>query len=91
MRAGAFGFSTSRSLSHKSLKGDPTPTLRAQEDELTGIAMGMRDAGSGFLEIVSEWAPDPKAEFDMMRRWRKLRPALGVHADAAPCAADGVA
>src|SRR5580704_17252200 len=68
MRAGAFGFSTSRSLSHKSLKGDPTPTLRAQEDELTGIAMGMRDAGSGFLEIVSKWAPDPKAEFEMIRR-----------------------
>ena len=44
MRQGAFGFSTSRSLSHKTLKGDPTPTLRAQEDELTGIAMGMKDA-----------------------------------------------
>jgi N-acyl-D-aspartate/D-glutamate deacylase len=68
MRAGAFGFSTSRSLSHKSLKGDPTPTLRAQEDELTGIAMGMRDAGAGFLEMVSEWAPDPAAEFAMLRR-----------------------
>ena len=68
MQAGAFGFSTSRSLSHKTLKGDPTPTLRAQEDELTGIAMGMRDAGSGMLEIVSEWAPDHHAEFAMLRR-----------------------
>ena len=68
MQAGAFGFSTSRSLSHKTLKGDPTPTLRAQEDELTGIAMGMRDAGTGMLEIVSEWAPDHKAEFAMLRR-----------------------
>src|SRR5690349_15801974 len=68
MRAGAFGFSTSRSLSHKTLKGDPTPTLRAQEDELTGIAMGMKDAGSGMLEIVSEWAPDHNAEFAMVRR-----------------------
>ena len=68
MQAGAFGFSTSRSLSHKTLKGDPTPTLRAQEDELTGIAMGMRDAGSGMLEVVSEWAPDPAAEFAMLRR-----------------------
>jgi len=68
MQAGAFGFSTSRSLSHKTLKGDPTPTLRAQEDELTGIAMGMRDAGSGMLEIVSEWAPDHNAEFAMIRR-----------------------
>jgi N-acyl-D-aspartate/D-glutamate deacylase len=68
MQAGAFGFSTSRSLSHKTLRGDPTPTLRAQEDELTGIAMGMRDAGRGMLEIVSEWAPDHHAEFAMIRR-----------------------
>jgi N-acyl-D-aspartate/D-glutamate deacylase len=68
MQAGAFGFSTSRSLSHKTLKGDATPTLRAQEDELIGIAMGMRDAGSGMLEVVSEWAPDPAAEFAMLRR-----------------------
>ena len=68
MRAGAFGFSTSRSLSHKTLKGDPTPTLRAQEDELRGIALGMKDAGSGMLEMVSEWAPDHHAEFAMLRR-----------------------
>ena len=27
MRAGAFGFSTSRTISHKTLAGDPTPTL----------------------------------------------------------------
>jgi N-acyl-D-aspartate/D-glutamate deacylase len=68
MAAGAFGFSTSRSLSHKTLRGDPTPTLRAQEDELAGIAMGMKDAGSGMLEMVSEWAPDHNAEFAMLRR-----------------------
>src|ERR1700722_7105336 len=68
MQAGAFGFSTSRSLSHKTLRGDPTPTLRAQEEELRGIALGMKDAGSGMLEIVSEWAPDPDAEFAMVRR-----------------------
>jgi N-acyl-D-aspartate/D-glutamate deacylase len=68
MQAGAFGFSTSRSLSHKTLRGDPTPTLRAQEDELRGIAMGMKDAGSGMLEMVSEWAPDHNEEFAMLRR-----------------------
>ncbi|MDP7380627.1 MAG: amidohydrolase family protein [Alphaproteobacteria bacterium] len=67
--AGAFGFSTSRTVSHKTLKGDYTPTLRAHEDELTGIAMGMADAGAGFLEIVSDWnAPDPETEFAMLRR-----------------------
>src|ERR1700744_1391422 len=69
MQAGAFGFSASRSLSHKTLRGDPTPTLRAQEDELRGIALGMKDAGSGFLEIVSEWAPDHHEEFAMLRRF----------------------
>ncbi|HEY1931202.1 MAG TPA: amidohydrolase family protein [Acetobacteraceae bacterium] len=68
MEAGAFGVSTSRSLSHKTLKGDPTPTLRAQEDELRGLTMGMRDAGTGMLEMVSEWAPDHHAEFAMLRR-----------------------
>jgi N-acyl-D-aspartate/D-glutamate deacylase len=69
IRAGAFGFSTSRTTSHKSLKGDYTPTLRAQEEELTGIAMGMKDAGVGFLELVSEWnQPDTATEFGILRR-----------------------
>jgi N-acyl-D-aspartate/D-glutamate deacylase len=69
VRAGAFGFSTSRTISHKSLKGDYTPTLKAQEEELTGIAMGMKDAGAGFLEIVSDWnQPDAASEFGMVRR-----------------------
>ncbi|WP_428487423.1 N-acyl-D-amino-acid deacylase family protein [Rhodopila sp.] len=68
MQVGAFGFSTSRSLSHKTLRGDPTPTLRAQEEELRGIALGMKDAGSGMLEMVSEWIPDHNEEFAMLRR-----------------------
>ena len=69
VRAGAFGFSTSRTLSHRSCSGEYTPTLRANEDELTGIALGMSDAGSGFLEIVSDWnEPSPEAEFAMLRR-----------------------
>ncbi|NQW09207.1 MAG: amidohydrolase family protein [Alphaproteobacteria bacterium] len=69
VRAGAFGFSTSRTISHKSLNGEYTPTLRAHEDELTGIALGMKDAGSGFLEIVSDWnEPDPETEFATLRR-----------------------
>ncbi len=69
MKAGAFGFSTSRTISHKTLAGDLTPTLRAHEDELTGIAMGMKEAGSGFLEIVSDWnEPSPEGEFAVLRR-----------------------
>ena len=106
MLAGAFGFSTSRSLSHKTLKGDPTPTLRVQEDELRGLALGMKDAGSGMLEIVSEWAPDHHAEFAMLRRvveasgrpavftltQRHARPEVwrDLLADAEQALADGV-
>ena len=69
IRAGAFGVSTSRTISHKSLKGEYIPTLRAAEEELTGLAMGMKDAGSGFLELVGDWnQPDPATEFAMLRR-----------------------
>ena len=69
VHAGAFGVSTSRTISHKSLTGEYTPTLRATEDELTGLALGLRDAGSGFIEIVSDWTePDPQSEFAMLRR-----------------------
>jgi N-acyl-D-aspartate/D-glutamate deacylase len=79
IRAGAFGFSTSRTISHKSLTGEYTPTLRATEMELQGLAMGLRDAGSGFIEIVSDWdEPDAKSEFAMLRRVveKSGRPAL---------------
>ena len=73
VEAGAFGFSTSRTISHKSLKGEYTPTLRAHEDELTAIAMGLSDAGSGFMEIVSDWnEPDPETEFEVLKRIVKI-------------------
>ncbi len=69
MKAGAFGFSTSRTISHKTLSGEYIPTLRAQEEELTGIGMGIRAAGTGMLELVSDWnQPDAATEFAMVRR-----------------------
>ncbi|MFL5282990.1 MAG: amidohydrolase family protein [Rhodopila sp.] len=69
VKAGAFGFSTSRTIAHKTLAGDPTPTLRAQEAELMGIALGLKDAGKGFIEMTSDWnTPDPATEFAMVRR-----------------------
>ena len=39
MRAGAIGFSTSRTLNHRTATGDPTPSLRAGADELEAIAL----------------------------------------------------
>jgi N-acyl-D-aspartate/D-glutamate deacylase len=69
VRAGAFGFSTSRTISHKTLAGDFHPGLKAQESELMGIAMGIKDGGGGFIEMTSDWnTPDPATEFAMLRR-----------------------
>ena len=69
VRAGAFGFSTSRTIAHKTFAGDFHPGLKAQENELMGIAMGLKDGGGGFIEMTSDWnTPDPATEFAMMRR-----------------------
>ena len=50
--AGAFGCSTSRAYTHKTKAGEPTPTLEAADDELLGLAMGLKDAGRGFMQYV---------------------------------------
>ena len=66
IRSGALGFSTSRWLHHKSSRGEHTPTLRAELDELVGIALGMRDAGSGVVQAISQFE-DLESEFSILR------------------------
>jgi N-acyl-D-aspartate/D-glutamate deacylase len=58
MRSGALGFSTSRTLNHRTSDGDYTPTLKAGEDELTAVARAMRAAsdGKGVLQFVLDLA-----------------------------------
>ncbi|MGP0031874.1 MAG: N-acyl-D-amino-acid deacylase family protein [Acidimicrobiales bacterium] len=67
MRAGAIGFSTSRTLNHRTATGDPTPSLRASAHELEMIVAGVADAGSGVVELISDFSPDLDGEFDMIR------------------------
>src|SRR3954447_7531439 len=52
VRAGALGFSTSRTLNHRTSTGDYTPTLKAGEDELTAIATAMHASGRSVLQFV---------------------------------------
>ena len=67
LRAGALGFSTSRTLNHRSADGRHIPTLRAEEAELTAIAHGMREAGTGWMQIVSDFE-DQDDEIRLFRR-----------------------
>src|SRR5512138_248372 len=52
VRSGALGFSTSRTLNHRTSTGDFTPTLTAGEDELTAIAAGMQTQARSVLQFV---------------------------------------
>ena len=70
MKAGAFGFATSRTLNHRAADGRHIPTLRAEEAELTAIARAMRIAGAGWLQIVSDFQ-DQQGEIGLFRRLAK--------------------
>ncbi|MEY2476460.1 MAG: hypothetical protein QOG87_1775 [Actinomycetota bacterium] len=67
IEAGALGFSTSRTLNHRTSKGEPTPTLTAAEDELVGIASAVGEAGTGVFEVVSDFL-EFETEFKTLRR-----------------------
>jgi N-acyl-D-aspartate/D-glutamate deacylase len=68
IRAGALGFSTSRTLNHKSVDGQPTPTLDAAEDELMEIAQAIGQTGAGWLQVISDFGDTIDSEFAMLRR-----------------------
>ena len=64
IRAGALGFSTSRTINHKTKAGEHIPTLDAEEAELATIAQALP---AGWLQVISDF-DDPEPEFAMLRR-----------------------
>ena len=52
LRAGAVGFSTSRIMGHRSIRGEPVPGTFADEVELFAMAAAMKRAGSGVFQII---------------------------------------
>ncbi|HEX6416840.1 MAG TPA: amidohydrolase family protein, partial [Acidimicrobiales bacterium] len=52
IRAGALGFSTSRTLAHRAIDGEPVPGTFAAEDELFGIGAVLGELGTGVFELA---------------------------------------
>jgi N-acyl-D-aspartate/D-glutamate deacylase len=50
--AGALGFSTSRTIAHIAIDGEPVPGTFAAEDELFGIGSALGELGTGVFELA---------------------------------------
>jgi N-acyl-D-aspartate/D-glutamate deacylase len=67
LRAGAVGFSTSRTILHRSVHG-LVPGTRSYPEELLAIGRAMGEAGHGVFEMVSDGVGSPD-EIAWMRRF----------------------
>ena len=66
IRAGALGFSTSRTMLHRAVDGEPVPGTFASADELLGIGRALGRAGHGVFEMASDLNP-VETEMEWMR------------------------
>jgi N-acyl-D-aspartate/D-glutamate deacylase len=73
VEAGALGFSTSRTIVHRAIDGEPVPGTFAAEEELFGIGRALGALGRGLFELapagaMGEDLAAPEREVDWMRR-----------------------
>ena len=68
LRAGAFGFTTSRTPIHRAKDGEVVPGTHATADELLGIADAIRIAGHGVFQFAPDHAHVPVREWPWMRQ-----------------------
>ncbi|MEU0935152.1 amidohydrolase family protein [Embleya sp. NPDC005971] len=73
IEAGALGFSTSRTVAHKAMGGEPVPGTFATEDELFGLGRAMAAGGRAVFELAptgssGEDIVKPASEVAWMRR-----------------------
>ena len=67
LRAGAFGFTTSRTDQHKTRAGELVPGRHAEDIELLGIGAALGATGMGTFGMLSEFEDEP-SEFAWMRQ-----------------------
>jgi N-acyl-D-amino-acid deacylase len=73
IEAGALGVSTSRTIAHRAIDGEPVPGTYAAEDELFGLGRALAEAGAGVFElapagVMGEDLAAADREMDWMRR-----------------------
>jgi N-acyl-D-aspartate/D-glutamate deacylase len=73
IEAGALGVSTSRTIAHRAIDGEPVPGTYAAEDELFAMGRALADAGTGVFElapagVMGEDLAAADCEMDWMRR-----------------------
>ena len=73
IEAGALGFSTSRTIAHMAIDGEPVPGTFAAEDELFGIGSVLGELGTGVFELapagaLGEDLAAPEREMAWMRK-----------------------
>ena len=72
IEAGALGFSTSRTIAHMAIDGEPVPGTFAAHDELFGIGRVLGELGKGVFELapagaLGEDLAAPEREMEWMR------------------------
>jgi N-acyl-D-amino-acid deacylase len=73
IEAGALGVSTSRTIAHRAIDGEPVPGTYAAEDELFALGRALADADTGVFElapagVMGEDLAAPEREMDWMVR-----------------------
>ncbi len=67
LKAGAFGFTTSRTESHRTTKGERVPGRYAAFEELIGIGKAFREVDHGAYGMLNDFE-DEAAEFDWIKQ-----------------------
>ncbi|MEM7255351.1 MAG: amidohydrolase family protein, partial [Pseudomonadota bacterium] len=66
LRAGAFGFSTSRLLQHRTAAGEPIPSYGAAREELFALADALRSVDRGWIQVVADFGDAQASEFQLL-------------------------
>ena len=79
IEAAALGFSTSRTLAHRAIDGEPVPGTFAAEDELFGIGRVLGELGTGVFELAPAGAlgedlaaPEREMDWETEPGWERL-------------------